>query len=71
MDREIVKELIQNDFNEKNLASEINLLLPGGWKRDIVISEYRRLAGLLDGRGAGKKVAEDIYHSLLMVNNVN
>lgn len=71
MDKEVVRELIQNDLNEYNLTVEINSLIKGGWKREVMISAYRELVDLLDGKESGKKVAEDIYHSLMLVNNVN
>lgn len=70
-DREIVRELIQDDLNERNLATEINSLIPGGWKREVMMSGYRELAAMLDGKGSGRRVATDIYNSLVLVNNIN
>ena len=71
MDREIVRELIQHDLNEKNLVSEINILLPGGWKRDMMLNNYKQLSSFLTGDGTSGKIAYDIYQTLIMVNNVN
>lgn len=71
MDKEIVKELIQNDLNEKNLVSELNTILPGGWKRDIMLQNYARLSKKLSGKGASERIAKDMYHSLKLVRNVN
>jgi len=71
MDREIVKELIQNDLDEKNLVSELNAILPGGWKREIMLQNYARLRKILSGKGATARIAKDMYHSIKLVNNVN
>lgn len=71
MDREIVKELIQHDLVERNLSSEINAILPGGWKREVMKKNYGQLNAILEGNGASERIAADIYQSLLLVNNVN
>ncbi|HUS87089.1 MAG TPA: lipid-A-disaccharide synthase [Bacteroidales bacterium] len=71
MDKEIVKELIQHDLNERNLISEINTLLPGGWKREVMLNNYKRLSSLLKGDGTSGKIASDVFQTLMMVNNVN
>lgn len=71
MDKEVVKELLQSDFNEKRTVSELNILLPGGWKREIMLSNYKDLRKVLSGRGSTARIAEDIFHSLMLLNNVN
>lgn len=71
IDKEIVKELIQGKLNERNLVSELNTILPGGWKREIMIADYLILHKKLSGRGASARIAEDMYHSLKLVANVN
>ncbi|HDZ41800.1 MAG TPA: lipid-A-disaccharide synthase [Bacteroidetes bacterium] len=71
MDKEIVKELIQNDLNERRLASELNIILPGGRKREQMIANYSVLKKKLSGRGASERIAKDMYHSLKLVDNVN
>lgn len=71
MDREIVKELIQHKLNEKELVSELNIILPGGWKRAIMIDNYSALKKKLSGRGAASRIAKDMYHSHKLVANVN
>lgn len=71
MDKEIVKELIQGDLNEKQLVSELNIILPGGWKRDIMIANYSVLKKKLDGRGASERIAGDMYHSVKLMDNVS
>jgi len=71
MDREIVKELIQHDLNEKKMVSELNSILPGGWKREVMLKNYAILKDKLSGRGASERIAVDIYNSLKLLENVN
>lgn len=59
MDREVVKELIQNDLNTKNLVEELNKILSGE-KREQVLNDYRLLREKLGGKGASKHAAEVI-----------
>lgn len=71
MDKEIVRELIQHQLNERNLVSELNTILPGGWKRKIMLDNYSILRKKLSGRGASSRIAKDMYHSLKLIYNVN
>lgn len=71
MDKEIVRELIQDKLNERNLVTEINTILPGGWKRKIMMDNYSVLKKKLSGRGASSRIASDMYHSLKLVDNAN
>lgn len=71
MDKEIVRELIQQNLNERNIVSELNTILPGGWKRKIIIDNYSILRKKLAGKNATSRIASDMYHSLKLVNNVN
>ena len=57
MDKEVVKELIQNDFNEKNLEHELHKIL-NDKQRALMFSNYFDLEKKLGGKGASKKVAE-------------
>jgi lipid-A-disaccharide synthase len=52
MGREIVKELIQNDFNEGTLVRELNELLPDGPRREQMQADYRQLWELLGAETA-------------------
>ena len=60
MDREVVKELIQNDFNSKNLKLELKKILKEENRKQI-FSDYFELEQRLGGKGASKKTAELIY----------
>jgi len=57
MDREVVKELIQDDFNENTLEIELQKILEGE-KREQLFFDYFELEKKLGGVGASKKVAE-------------
>ncbi len=71
MGREVVKELIQDKMSSRLIVNELNSLLPGGWKRKVIKDDYAILRSELSGKGAAGRVAEDIYNSLRLVNNVN
>jgi lipid-A-disaccharide synthase len=63
MDREVVKELIQKDFNRKNLKRELtNILDPENRKK--IFSDYYELEQKLGGKGASEKTAELIYQKI-------
>ncbi|ASW75777.1 lipid-A-disaccharide synthase [Chryseobacterium piperi] len=59
MDREVVKELIQNDLNTENLVKELKMVLEGE-KRSQVLSDYELLREKLGGSGASDHAAEVI-----------
>ncbi len=63
MDREVVKELIQQDFNPTTLKNEVsNLLLPE--RRDQIFEEYRTLRKKLGGVGASERAAKIMMKQL-------
>lgn len=57
MDKEIVKELIQNELNEQNLRTELDKLLKGP-SRKRMLEDYAELKEKLGGEGASSKTAE-------------
>ena len=57
MDKEIVKELIQDELNEKNLKMELDKLLVSV-TRIKLLADYVELKERLGGAGASKKTAE-------------
>lgn len=63
MDREVVKELIQNDLNTKNLVAELKNMLEGG-KRTQVLKDYELLREKLGGKGASDHAAEVVLKLL-------
>ena len=63
MDREVVKELIQNDFNTKNLKKELNKILDKN-NRERIFEDYFKLEKKLGGKGASRNTAELIYQKI-------
>lgn len=63
MNREVVKELIQNDFNSKNLKKELHKILEEK-NRKRIFEDYFELEQKLGGNGASKKTAELIYQNI-------
>ncbi|RPD96583.1 lipid-A-disaccharide synthase [Aureibaculum marinum] len=62
MDREVVTELIQHDFNTKNLEKELNKILDPKHREQLFL-DYNELEKLLGGKGANEKAAELIYNN--------
>ncbi len=60
MDQEVVTELIQNDFNAKNLKLELTKILDE-FERTKFFINYYELEKKLGGKGASEKTAELIY----------
>ncbi len=56
-----VKELIQNDLTEKNLANELSNLLNDDRVSDI-INEYSKIYSMLSIKGTSKKIATSIIN---------
>jgi len=63
MDREVVKELIQNELTSKNLKKELFKII-GGPERERILSDYNLLREKLGGSGASQLAAK------LIVENV-
>ncbi len=61
MDKQVVKELIQNDFNEINLEAELHKILDD-YHRAVMFLDYYDLEQKLGGKGASNKVAELIVN---------
>ncbi|OIQ38011.1 MAG: lipid-A-disaccharide synthase [Bacteroidetes bacterium MedPE-SWsnd-G1] len=57
MDREVVTELIQNDFNEKRLEAELQKLLDEK-QREKLFEDYFDLEQRLGGKGASENAAK-------------
>ncbi len=62
MDREVVKELIQNDFNSINIERELLKITEDTTYRQQIINDYKTLTEKLGGAGASKKTAEIIFN---------
>ena len=63
MDKEVVTELIQNNFNSRRLKEELQIIL-NEYERTKFFVNYYELEKKLGGKGASEKVAELIYNSI-------
>jgi lipid-A-disaccharide synthase len=61
MGKEVVKELVQDDFNELGLERELHKILDG-YNRALLFMDYYDLEQKLGGKGASQKVADLILN---------
>jgi lipid-A-disaccharide synthase len=64
MNAEVVKELIQYDLKEENILKELKAILPGGGKREKMLSDYEDLKTLLGPAGASGRIAREMVMEL-------
>jgi len=65
MDKEVVKELIQEDLNKKNLVQELTLLLNDENKKAQIKADYQILKeNLYTGQSATEVAAEIIQATI-------
>lgn len=64
MDREVVKELIQNDMTAENIIAELELLLHDGKRQRKLLEDYDELQERLGSAGASEKAAGGIVEGL-------
>jgi len=62
MEREVVKELIQSQFNTENLKRELTAILEDK-KREEIFAEYQELELKLGGAGASRNTAKLIIEN--------
>lgn len=62
MDKEVVTELIQSDFNKKRLQQELDNILNSDARHKLFL-EYYELEQTLGGNGASEKTARLIYNN--------
>jgi lipid-A-disaccharide synthase len=63
MEREVVKELIQQELNTNNLKRELNKILDGEHRKKM-FSDYYELEKILGGAGASEKTARLIFEKI-------
>ena len=63
MDKAVVTELIQDQFNRKNLTAELNSILSPN-QRTKIFSDYFDLEKKLGGKGASAKTAKSIFDAI-------
>lgn len=64
MNEEVVKELVQYDLSEERLVSELRAILPGGEKRESMLSKYDELKIILGPAGASDRIAAEMVNQL-------
>jgi lipid-A-disaccharide synthase len=64
LDREAVKELIQDECRADRIREELTALLPGKSGREALIKDYAELSEMLGGGGASKKVAQSLLKTI-------
>ena len=64
MDREVVRELIQQDLSEANLRKELEHIVRDGPARDGMLADLQLLREKLGCGGASQKVATAVWKSL-------
>jgi lipid-A-disaccharide synthase len=64
MDREVVKELIQEKCTPENIQSELSRVLPGGESRKQMELDFEELTQILGGGGASEKVAQSLLKTI-------
>lgn len=57
LDKEVVRELIQDDCTSKSMLQELKKILPGSPKRKEILSNYKKLVEVLGTSGASEKAA--------------
>lgn len=63
MNKEVVKELIQDDFTKENLTKELRRILEPKHRKELLLA-YSDLEKILGGKGASKKTAKLIVNGL-------
>lgn len=62
--KEAVRELVAADMNENNLRQELAAILPGGSKREQMLSDYAEMNRILGGTGASRRAAQKMLEIL-------
>jgi lipid-A-disaccharide synthase len=60
LDRMVISELIQKDYQKEKVLNELKLILPGGAKRETMFKDYAELRNLFGEEDAGLKGAQAI-----------
>ncbi|WP_298061503.1 lipid-A-disaccharide synthase [uncultured Rikenella sp.] len=64
LDKEAVRELIQEEFTPEIAAEELKAVLPGGDKHGPMMQDFRELHNALGAPGASRRVAEEMVRLL-------
>lgn len=64
LDKPVVDELIQGDYNYKNLKSSFEKIIHTGERRQEILNEYKILKDMLGNKGASEKTATLMLNDL-------
>jgi lipid-A-disaccharide synthase len=64
LDREAVRELIQDECRPDRIREELTAILPGKSGREALKKDYAELSEMLGGGGASKKVAQSLLKTI-------
>lgn len=64
METEVVRELLQYDLTESTILKELKAILPGGSKREKILSDYEVLKQRLGPAGASGRIAGEMVGEL-------
>jgi lipid-A-disaccharide synthase len=64
MDREIIKELIQQECTASHLQKELSILLTDKLRYNQLVKEYGEIKAILGNGGASKKVAQSLLKTI-------
>ena len=62
--REVVKELIQNDFIPEKVTHELRAILPGGSRRANQLADYGEIQHIMGGAGASERAGKAMVAEL-------
>ncbi|MCD7969604.1 MAG: lipid-A-disaccharide synthase [Alistipes sp.] len=67
LDREVVRELIQWDMTLDNAEKELRAVLPGGEKREKMLTDFAELSRLVGGPGASDRFGARMVRELKQI----
>lgn len=70
-DKEVVTELVADTFTIENIKTELESILPGGDRRDVMLAEYAQLRKILGNEKAPDNAAGIMYRLLTRKNEEN
>lgn len=71
LNKESVKELLQNNMTEDNIVKELSKIIPGGENEAIIKTDYQELYKKLNNPNIYKNIAESVVNFLRKYNNVS
>ncbi|MBP5796390.1 MAG: hypothetical protein J6W07_06115, partial [Bacteroidales bacterium] len=66
LNKEVFKELVQEDFTSENVVAEIRAISAPGERRTQMLADYALIRESLGGTGASKAIAESIYSAIAL-----